>query len=227
MPESTEQADLWPPPGRGRLEGLTRDELIKLVEDLRTVVTQQEQAIARQGAAIRALQARTGREPANPGQGGSSLFAVPASERPPGSSRRTRPAVTPVPGADYTIVFDGGAIGNPGRGYGSYQIVGTQGVVSEGRRDYGDGVTNNQAEYLTLIHALEDLADRLNTGARRTSIAVRGDSQLIVEQVSGRMKVKHPNLQPLHRRASELLRGFGHVDVAWHGRDASVRILGH
>ena len=34
------------------------------------------------------------------------------------------------------------------------------------------------------------------------------DSELVVRQMSGAYKVKHPDMLPLHRRASELLRGF-------------------
>ncbi|MDP9366300.1 MAG: ribonuclease HI family protein [Chloroflexota bacterium] len=132
-----------------------------------------------------------------------------------------------MPGADFTIVFDGGAIGNPGRGYGSYQIVGREGLVAQERLEYGDRVTNNQAEYRTLVEALEDLRDRLGRDATRSSIAVRGDSQLVIQQVTGRWKVKHPELQPLRAQVVDLLRGFARSDVAWHRRDASVRLLGH
>ncbi len=132
----------------------------------------------------------------------------------------------PVAGADFTIVFDGGSIGNPGRGYGSYQIVGGEGIVAQRRLEYGNRVTNNQAEYRTLIHALEDLLGRV-VSADKVPIAVRGDSKLVIEQVNGRWKVNHPDLRPLHARAVELLRSFGRKDVAWHRRDASVRVLGH
>ncbi|CAA9549361.1 MAG: hypothetical protein AVDCRST_MAG49-1636 [uncultured Thermomicrobiales bacterium] len=127
----------------------------------------------------------------------------------------------------FEIVFDGGALGNPGKGYGSYRIAGPDGVVAHDRLDYGDGITNNQAEYRTLIAALERLAQHVGPDAPATTVAVRGDSNLVVNQVLGRWKVKHPDLQPLHRRAVGLLRAFGRSDVQWHRRDASVRVLGH
>jgi probable phosphoglycerate mutase len=129
--------------------------------------------------------------------------------------------------AEYAIVFDGGALGNPGKGYGSFQILGADGVVAHERLEYGDRVTNNQAEYRTLIAALERLQALVPGAVSGVAVRVRGDSSLVVNQVNGRWKVKHPDLQPLHRRAVELLRGFGRADVQWHRRDASVRVLGH
>ena len=199
-------------------EQLNRDDLIRLVHDLRAIVSTQKETIARQGAAIATLQNR------RPQPDPDSAATAPTT---PAAAVNSRQAAQTVSGFDYTIVFDGGAIGNPGRGYGSYQIVGPDGLVARERRDYGDRVTNNQAEYRTLIEALEDLRDRLGRSSARSSVAIRGDSQLVVEQVNGRWKVKHPDLLPLHRHVVELLAGFGRSRVAWHRRDASVRLLGH
>lgn len=214
---------------RDRLSRLPSTDLVALVERLQATVARQEALIARQGAAIAALQGR-GRQaepglsssPASPSDGVAVAGVGAAPARP-----SSRPTARPVPGADFTIVFDGGSIGNPGRGYGSYQTVGRDGGATERRLEYGTGITNNQAEYRTLVHALEDLAVRLGVDAAQTSIAVRGDSRLVIEQVGGRWKVKHPELQPLQRRAVELLRGFARSDVAWHPRQKSVRVLGH
>src|SRR5262245_17354894 len=50
----------------------------------------------------------------------------------------------------YTLVFDGGAIGNPGRGYGSFQVTNARGDAIADRFDFspaGEAITNNQAEY--------------------------------------------------------------------------------
>jgi ribonuclease HI len=201
-------------------ERLSRDELIQQLQQLRAIIAAQKETIAQQGEAITALQFR--RPPlsaADSAQPGAPATASAASDR----WRR----VVAVPGFDYTIIFDGGAIGNPGKGYGSYQIVGATTVVARQRRDYGDNVTNNQAEYQTLIHALEDLRDHLGPTAAHASVAIRGDSQLVILTVTGQWKVKHPRLQPLHARAVELLRGFGRTDVAWHPRGNSVAALGH
>ncbi len=128
----------------------------------------------------------------------------------------------------YSIVFDGGSLGNPGHGYGSYRIEGPGGILAHDQLHYdGDRVTNNQAEYMTLIRALERLRRHLGSSIGSTTIVIRGDSSLVINQVCGRWKVKHPDLQPLHRQAVDLLQGFASTDVAWHGRDKSVKVLGH
>jgi ribonuclease HI len=146
-----------------------------------------------------------------------------ATRRP---ARELQPA-SAVPGADYTIVFDGGSLGNPGKGYGSYEIAGLEGSVAARKVQFGNDMTNNQAEYRAVIAGLEDLLERVGPSAGSLSVAVRGDSQLVIRGLTGEWRVKHPGLQPLHRHASDLLRRFKRVDVAWHPRRESVRTFGH
>jgi ribonuclease HI len=140
----------------------------------------------------------------------------------------TRKRTGPIPTTpDFTVTFDGGALGNPGKGYGSYHIVGPDGYEARDRLEYGDRVTNNQAEYRTLIAALDRLQRdhaALHLGGH---VVVRGDSQLVVNQVNGQWKVKNAELQPLHRQAIALLHDFNSVELIWHRRLESVRILGH
>jgi ribonuclease HI len=194
-------ADLAADPRR-----LDRDDLIALVERLQALADRQQATIAEQAAEL------AGRRP----NGGGNGQAAPPS----------RPAAKPVAGFDYTIVFDGGSLGNPGQGYGSFQIVDRSGVVAAERLDFGDGVTNNQAEFRTLIRALETLRERLGA-AGPASVAVRGDSQLVINTVNGSWKARHPDLIPLRDRAVALLREFSRTDIAWQRRSASVRVLGH
>lgn len=149
------------------------------------------------------------------------------------AARAPRPAPSPPRGAKavrdaaYTLVFDGGSLGNPGKGYGSYELLTPSGTIAARQIEFGDGMTNNQAEFRAVIAGLEDLLTRLGADAASVSLAVRGDSQLVVRGLSGEWKVKHPGLQPLHRQASDLLRQFGSVDLAWHPRRESVRAFGH
>jgi len=128
------------------------------------------------------------------------------------------------------LVFDGGSLGNPGKGYGSFHLAGSDGFEILERLEFGDNVTNNQAEYRTFIAGIEAAishAESNGTTARSQSISVRTDSKLVVEQVNGRWKVKHPDLQPLCKQARELLARFGSSDLSWHPRAESVKLLGH
>ena len=145
----------------------------------------------------------------------------------PATVATPRRSAKAVPGADYTLVFDGGSLGNPGKGYGSYEIIGPNGSLATGQLEFGNDVTNNQAEFRALIGGLEDLLARTGTEAASLAIAVRGDSQLVIRGLTGEWRVKHPGLQPLHRQATQLLSEFGTVDLAWHPRRESVRAFGH
>src|SRR5690349_6505854 len=113
---------------------------------------------------------------------------------------------------DVVVVYsDGGARGNPGPAAIGAVVLDPSTdppatLASVSRRI---GVTtNNVAEYEALIAGLEAAAP---FGAR--AVQVRADSQLIVRQLEGRYKVKHPALRPLHARAAALLRGYDHVEL--------------
>ncbi len=153
--------------------------------------------------------------------------ALAKSTRTPATRSPARQPARAIAGADYTVVFDGGSLGNPGKGYGSYEVVNETGAIAARRVEFGDNMTNNQAEFRALIAGLEDLLGQVGAEAGRSSVAIRGDSQLVIRGLTGEWKVKHPGLQPLHRQAGELLGQFGSVDLAWHPRRESVRTFGH
>lgn len=128
---------------------------------------------------------------------------------------------------NFEIVFDGGALGNPGKGYGSY-VISQDGVdLRHQRHEYGNNVTNNQAEYRTLIEALTWLGNTLDTGATRATVTVRGDSLLVLNHLLGKWKVKNEGLRPLFMEATRQVERFGKVNLIWHDRSNSVRRLGH
>lgn len=105
-----------------------------------------------------------------------------------------------------TAYFDGGARSNPGpAGYGVF-IVDDQGAVLAELYEPLGIATNNVAEYRGLIAALQWAADR---GLRQ--LIVKGDSQLIIEQMRGNYKVKHEGLKPLYLRARMLVMEIGDV----------------
>jgi ribonuclease HI/probable phosphoglycerate mutase len=60
--------------------------------------------------------------------------------------------------------------------------------------------TNNVAEYQALIHAL-----RYSIRQGATRVRLFSDSELVVRQMAGKYKVKHPDMIPLHREARHLL----------------------
>ena len=105
-----------------------------------------------------------------------------------------------------TAYIDGGARGNPGpAGYGVY-ITGPDGALLQ--ELYGGlGIaTNNVAEYNGLLAALRWAKEH-----GHTTVHIKADSLLVVEQMRGRFKVKHPGLQPLHAKATLLAHEVGRV----------------
>jgi ribonuclease HI len=109
------------------------------------------------------------------------------------------------------VEADGGSRGNPGpAGYGAVVLdPDTDEVLVE--RAEGLGVTtNNVAEYRGLIAGLRAAVE---LGA--TEVDVRMDSKLVVEQMSGRWKIKHPAMQPLAQEAAQLVREIGSVRFEW------------
>jgi ribonuclease HI len=132
---------------------------------------------------------------------------------------------------DYTLIFDGGSLGNPGQGYGSYALVrNTDGTQRIQRLEFEGQLTNNEAEYLSLIAALEDLIATIEQAGRdpaEFTIDVRGDSRLILNQTAGKWKVRQPHLRPLCDQAVELLQRFDEFQLIWQARAKSVDVLGH
>lgn len=147
-----------------------------------------------------------------------------------GESESGSPTPLSTPGNPYIITFDGGADPNPGKGYGSFHISSPTGNEVLERRDYsasGRSMTNNQAEYRTLIESLHYLQERLGDRASVEHVRVDGDSQLIINQVQGVWKVRQEDLKPLRAQAVSLASGFGSISFRWHRREKSVRLLGH
>jgi ribonuclease HI len=132
--------------------------------------------------------------------------------------------------ADYVIIFDGGSEGNPGRGYGSYALIDAQGRQRLVRLELGGNVTNNEAEYDTLIAALEDLLQQTESNTQRPSkvtVEVRGDSRLVLRQVRGEWKSKDERMRRRRDRVRALLTRFGSYRLVEQRREESVKVLGH
>ncbi|HEX2030898.1 MAG TPA: ribonuclease HI family protein [Actinomycetota bacterium] len=106
------------------------------------------------------------------------------------------------------MACDGAARGNPGPAGIGIVVTDRDGTVL-GEVGEGIGVaTNNVAEYRAAIRGLELAREHGAAG-----VLLRSDSRLLVEQLSGRFRVKNPTLQVLHQRARELLRAFDDVAI--------------
>ncbi len=113
------------------------------------------------------------------------------------------------------VEADGGSRGNPGpAGYGSVVLSADRTrVLAESKQAIGRA-TNNVAEYRGLIAGLEEAA---RLGA--SDVAVSMDSKLVVEQMTGRWKVKHPGLVELNRQARALAARFTRITFTWIPRE--------
>jgi ribonuclease H / adenosylcobalamin/alpha-ribazole phosphatase len=113
------------------------------------------------------------------------------------------------------VEADGGARGNPGpAGFGAVVRDPESGEVLAERMGFLGSTTNNVAEYSGLIAGLSAAAA---LGARE--VAVRMDSKLVIEQMSGRWQIKHPGLRPLAAQAAALVRDFDTVRFEWIPRE--------
>ena len=105
-----------------------------------------------------------------------------------------------------TAWIDGAARGNPGpAGYGVYMTKDREVIEISG---FLGNTTNNVAEYAGLINALVLAASE---GAREVEII--SDSELLVKQMLGQYRVKHPNLVPLHAQAKSLAQKFARFSI--------------
>jgi len=111
----------------------------------------------------------------------------------------------------YRIYSDGASRGNPGpSGIGAVILDGHGKIVHEISQYIGE-TTNNVAEYSALLAALDHCVAK-----KWEPVEVCADSELLIRQLEGKYKVKHPNLVGLHQKALALLGnltclGFRHV----------------
>ncbi|MEU9054793.1 bifunctional RNase H/acid phosphatase [Streptomyces sp. NPDC048384] len=103
---------------------------------------------------------------------------------------------------EFIVEADGGSRGNPGpAGYGAVVIDAATGETLAEVAEYIGVATNNVAEYRGLLAGLR-AARELDPTAR---VHVRMDSKLVIEQMSGRWKIKHPDMKPLAFEAAAVL----------------------
>lgn len=121
--------------------------------------------------------------------------------------------------SSYIVEADGGSRGNPGfAGSGAVIIDATTGQVVVEISKFIGIATNNVAEYVAIEAALEKLGE-LTQGAH---VEVKMDSKLVIEQMSGRWKIKHPDMIELGKRVQQLARQHS-VNWIWIPRDQNSR----
>lgn len=107
----------------------------------------------------------------------------------------------------WILYCDGASRGNPGEAACGALLIDPNGKKIPFNKYLGV-TTNNQAEYEALILGLLELKKR-----KAQDIEVRADSQLMVRQMLGEYRVKHPDLIPLYQHAKSLLENFNQVDI--------------
>jgi ribonuclease H / adenosylcobalamin/alpha-ribazole phosphatase len=130
------------------------------------------------------------------------------------------PKLPSLPGALMKLIIeaDGGSRGNPGlSGAGAVVIDAASGNILREISEAVGIATNNVAEYSAVIFALE-AAFEIDPAAE---IVVRMDSKLVVEQMSGRWKIKHPDMLALGARVQQLISGKN-VEFVWIPREQNV-----
>ncbi|AHI23249.1 bifunctional RNase H/acid phosphatase [Corynebacterium vitaeruminis] len=119
---------------------------------------------------------------------------------------------------DITIEADGGSRGNPGAAGSGTVLLDGQGAIIDTLAYVVGKATNNVAEYHALLNGLNRARE---LGARRVS--VRMDSKLVIEQMSGRWKIKHPDMRELALKCRDVAQGFDSVTYTWVPRKENSR----
>ena len=114
----------------------------------------------------------------------------------------------------FSAGFDGGSRGNPGPAAWGVVVLDDDARPVEGFAGTIGRATNNVAEYNGLLEALALAAER---GA--VEVSLRADSELVVKQMRGEYRVRHPDLIPLHAEASRRAARFSRFTIDHVGRE--------
>lgn len=130
------------------------------------------------------------------------------------------------------IYFDGGSKGNLKLGYGSFEILDDENNIIEFKNkiEFGNNLTCNQAEYLALIKALEEIiiiAENKKEILEKIKLNIFGDSKLVIMQVKRKWKVKNKNMIDLFYKTTKLLKFFNSYSINWYSRNNNLIRFGH
>lgn len=113
----------------------------------------------------------------------------------------------------FILFFDGCSKGNPGRAGAGYILYCGEQVVARRALFVGMRETNNVAEYRGMIEGMREALKHTKT------VEVRGDSQLVIRQMTGVYKVSHYKMIELYNEAKELEKAFERIEYVHIGRE--------
>lgn len=113
-----------------------------------------------------------------------------------------------------TVYTDGGALNNPGPAASAYLIYQGKRLLFKNAAPIGTA-SNNVAEYTALIMALKKI-EEIKKESPVSSITCLADSKLLVMQMRGLYKIKHPDMKKLHTQAKIIEMGLGVVPIYQH-----------
>lgn len=125
-----------------------------------------------------------------------------------------------------SVECDGGSRGNPGPAGTGSSVKDAAGVEVGCVWHFIKHATNNVAEYQGLINGLNlavEIAEQQGVKPESLSVDVRMDSKLVVEQMSGRWKIKHPDMKPLAQEVKRIEGKLAQVSYTWVPRAQNAR----
>lgn len=136
--------------------------------------------------------------------------------------------------SNYTILADGGSRDHADKkiGYGSWKIFANDGTkrVRHEQDEFGLGITNNVAEYMSAISGVQMLVAIIEGAGMDTSsysVELKTDSQLLEKQVKKEWACKDKKLLPLRDELTNLLDKFSSWSIVKVPREVMVANLGH
>ena len=111
----------------------------------------------------------------------------------------------------FILYADGGSRGNPGPAGAGALVRDEEGTQVVTVSEFLGNTTNNIAEYTAVLRALEGLRELLKEAVSSATVEARLDSQLVVRQMNGEYKIKHPNIVPLAGKVKDVMRAFKSV----------------
>ena len=110
------------------------------------------------------------------------------------------------PESNFIMNFDGCSKGNPGLAGVGAVIYSLDDEIWSGSLFLGKNATNNQSEYTGLIFGLQQAIDM-----KIKTLMVKGDSQLVINQMTGKYKCNSENIIELYKKAKELENNFENI----------------